>query len=107
MTDVVLLQDDSTAVVLSNDDLRVVSIDSERVVVSVGEQGPVGAQGIQGIQGPVGPIGPQGEQGLPGAANLGGYSVAASNLQQGDHLEFSGAAWVNTHKTTLTDGGNF
>lgn len=86
MTDVVLLQDDSTAVVLSNDDLRVVSLDSERVIVSVGEQGPPGRAGNESI---------------------GGFGVATSNLQQGDHLEFSGAAWVNSHKSTLTDGGNF
>lgn len=107
MTDGVLILDDSTTVVISNNDLSIVSLDSERVVVSVGEQGPTGPQGIQGIQGVVGPVGPQGPQGVPGAANLGGYSIVATNLQQGDHLEFSGAEWVNTNKITLTDGGNF
>ena len=52
-------------------------------------------EGLVGIRGP------------SGSNNIAGKPVTASGLTQGDHLEFSGEAWVNTHKTTLTDGGNF
>lgn len=52
-----------------------------------------------------------GRQGLPrrdGESLLGGYELIVNGqLKPGDHIEFSGTSWVNTQKTTLTDGGNF
>lgn len=46
-------------------------------------------------------------QGVPGPNTIGGYSISVAQLGGGDHLEFSGSAWVNVAKTTLSDGGNF
>jgi hypothetical protein len=100
---IAVIENDITVTVVENDS-SVVTIDSEHSVVSVGEQGPIGPQGIQGIQGVQGE---QGIQGPPGDNYLGGAIVAPVNLSTGDHLEFSGSSWVNVHKTTLSDGGNF
>lgn len=86
MTDVALLEDETTVVVVSKDETAVVLETREHTVISVGEQG---------LPGP------------PGSNYIAGKPVTAASLTQGDHLEFSGEAWVNTHKTTLTDGGNF
>lgn len=41
------------------------------------------------------------------ATNVSGFPVTTTSLTAGDHLEFSGASWVNVAKTTLSDGGNF
>lgn len=51
-----------------------------------------------GMQGPPGPAG----DGL-----IGDYRFIPNQLIPGDHVEFTGAAWTNVHKTTLSDGGNF
>lgn len=110
-TDVIVTDSDTVNIVVVPEQPTVISTVAEiSSVVTEGVQGPRGIQGLQGIQGPIGPQGIQGVQGPPGVNGseiIGGYSVNTSNVQQGDHLEFSGAVWVNTHKTTLTDGGNF
>ena len=52
----------------------------------------------EGIQGPPGPS---------SATSLGGYALDLTNIQQGDHLEFSSSVWTAVRKKSLVDGGNF
>lgn len=62
-----------------------------------------GGQWIEdsGSMGPVGPIGP------PGPNSIGGAGFEIINLTSDDTLIYDGTFWVNSPKTTLTDGGNF
>lgn len=103
----VILQEDAYVITVNEDDIGVVTVDAERSVVSVGEQGPVGPQGPAGPTGAVGPTGPIGPAGPAGESSAAGFPIQTTNLVTGDHLEFSGNNWINVHKTTLSDGGNF
>lgn len=77
--------------------VQVVVTPSPQVAVEVAGAVPVTI--TAGIPGPPGP---------PGEALLAGYFFAPTQqLAPGDHVEFTGAAWTNVHKTTLSDGGNF
>ena len=38
---------------------------------------------------------------------VGGYPFVIDDLQNQDMLIFGGAAWNNTPKTNITDGGNY
>lgn len=49
----------------------------------------------------------QGSKGDPGNNEIGGYGFSILDLESGHHLEFSGSAWINVPKQTLSDGGNF
>lgn len=63
---------------------------------------------VKGGRGPQGPQGEPGPPGEPGGSLIAGYGfVADGSLQAGDYLEFSGEAWTNKSKSTITDGGNF
>ena len=104
-TNVVIVEDaPALRVVIDSTDVVSVVEDGSVRVVSVAIQGPTGPQGAQG---PQGVQGPQGIQGPTGEALIGGYSVALSNPQALDVLQFGGSAWVNAPQRDLTDGGNF
>lgn len=86
-----VLQEDAYVIIGSEDDIGIVTIDAETSVVTVGEQGPAGPGGGGG----------------GAASSIGGAPIETAVLIAGDHLEFSGSAWINVSKITLSDGGNF
>lgn len=87
-----VLEEDAYVIIGSEDDIGIVTVDAENFVVSVGEQGPAG---------------PGGGGSGGNASSIAGAPIDTISLTAGDHLEFSGIAWINVHKTTLSDGGNF
>lgn len=59
----------------------------------------VGEQGPQGIQGPPGDV---------TASSIGQLSdVTLTNIQDGDLLVYQSNKFINQHKSSLVDGGNF
>lgn len=90
---------------------NVVGIDQIVTQVVITESGTtqvtVAAPGPQGEPGPQGATGATGATGAAGPNAIGGYGFALSNLTTGDVLMFGDAAWTNSPKPTLTDGGNF
>ena len=78
-----------------------VTVNEKTNVISVTTTEEKSAVVLATSQGPAGPQGP------PGNSNVGGYPIDVEELRSGDVLIFSGVAWVNENKVTLTDGGNF
>ena len=80
------------------------SVTPVQVVVS---PSPIVAVEVSGVTPVTVTTGIQGPPGPPGEALIAGYTVLPINLAPGDHLEFSGMAWINVHKKSISDGGNF
>lgn len=78
-----------------------VTVNEKTNVISVTTTEEKSSVVIATSQGPAGPRGPAGD------ANVAGYPIDVAELRTGDVLIFSGVAWVNENKVTLTDGGNF
>ena len=82
------------------------SATAEIVVETSTSQVVIEAQPVRVIEvaAAAGPPGPKGE---PGDASIGGISTEITDIRPGDLLIFSGSAWVNENKETISDGGNF